>query len=111
MDRDELAAAASPQALVAHVRDQGRRHGGHGHGGHGDAMTSVREASYEGHDIVIRTTYEIEVDGRGLHGHMGVTSDGQVHYHAVPNLSFASAVDLVKQLVDTFPDDFGGEHR
>jgi len=108
MDRDELAAAASPQALVAHVTAQGRPHGGHGHG---HSMTSVREVSYEGHDIVIRTSYEIEVDGRPLHGHMGVTSDGQVHYHAVPNLSFASAVDLVKQLIDAFPDDFGGEHR
>jgi hypothetical protein len=111
MDRDELAAAASPQALVAHVRGQARPPGGHGHGGHGHGTTSVREVSYEGHDIVIRTTYEIEVDGRSLHGHMGVTNDGQVHYHAVPNLSFASAVDLVKQLIDTFPDDFAGGHR
>lgn len=112
MDRDELAAAASPQALVAHVTGQAGQHGGH-HGQHGQhhSMTSVREASYEGHDIVIRTTYEIEVDGRPLRGHLGVTSDGQVHYHAVPNLSFASAVDLVKQLIDAFPDDFRSEHR
>ena len=69
-------------------------------------MESTREATYHGHHIVIRTTYRIEVDGMPIEGHLGVTNDGQVHYHAVPNLSFASAVDLVKQLIDTFPEDF-----
>ena len=106
MRRDELAQAAGPEAIVARVT-------GHGAGlpqdqGHGHAMPmeSTREADYYGHHIVIRTTYHIEVDGTPIEGHLGVTDDGQVHYHAVPNLSFASAVDLVKQLIDTFPEDF-----
>jgi hypothetical protein len=73
------------------------------------AAESVREADYKGHHIVIRTTYRIEVDGVPLMGHMGVTDDGRVHYHPVPNASFASAVDLVKQLIDIFPDDFTGD--
>lgn len=73
------------------------------------ATESVREADYKGHHIVIRTTYRIEVDGVPLMGHMGVTDDGHVHYHPVPNASFASAVDLVKELIDVFPDDFTGE--
>ena len=73
---------------------------------------SVREADYRGHHILVRTQYEIEVDGRVVMGHLGVSNDGQVHYHPVPNLSFASAVDLVKQLIDVFPDDFGSSaHR
>ena len=73
---------------------------------------SVRVADYRGHHIVVRTHYEIEVDGRVVMGHMGVSNDGQVHYHPVPNLSFASAVDLVKQLIEIFPDDFGSRgHR
>ena len=67
---------------------------------------NVRQADYKGHHIVIRTQYQIEIDGKIIMGHMGVTNDGQVHYHPVPNLSFASAVDLVKQLIDIFPDDF-----
>jgi hypothetical protein len=74
-----------------------------------EAMGSVREADYKGHHIVIRTTYSIEVDGVPLMGHMGVTDDGHVHYHPVPNASFASAVDLVKELIDVFPDDFTGK--
>ena len=66
----------------------------------------VREAEYNGHKIVVKTTYRIEVDGTPVTGHMGVSNDGQVHYHAVPNMSFASAIDLVKMLIDTYPMDF-----
>jgi hypothetical protein len=108
MKRSELEQAATPEAVVRRVEELApqlpRQDHGHGHG-HGGTET-VREATYAGHHIVIRTTYQIEVDGMPIQGHMGVTNDGQVHYHAVPNLGFASAVDLVKQLIDTFPDDF-----
>jgi hypothetical protein len=109
MKRSELARAATAEAIVERVAEQGaqlpRQDQGHDHG-RGRPMESTREATYYGHHIVIRTTYHIEVDGMPIEGHLGVTNDGQVHYHAVPNLSFASAVDLVKQLIDTFPEDF-----
>ncbi|MCE3224688.1 MAG: hypothetical protein K0S58_2868 [Nitrospira sp.] len=72
---------------------------------HGEAET-VREAEYRGHHIVVRTRYDIEVDGRMVMGHMGVTNDGKVHYHPVPNMAFVSAIDMVKKLIDVFPDDF-----
>ena len=75
-------------------------------GHHHAASETIREADYEGHHIVVRTTYRIEVDGRPVTGHMGVTDDGNVHYHPIPNMSFASALDMVKQLIDVFPDDF-----
>ena len=90
--------AANVQKNAAAVRAAQR----HRHGG----SESVREADYKGHHILIRTTYEIEVDGRPVTGHMGVDNEGRVHYHPVPNASFSSAVDLVKQLIDVFPDDF-----
>jgi hypothetical protein len=109
MKRRELARAAGPEEIVERVTEQGSRPSpqDHGHnGGHGSPMESTREADYYGHHIVIRTTYHIEVDGTPIEGHLGVTDDGQVHYHAVPNLSFASAIDLVKLLIDTFPEDF-----
>jgi hypothetical protein len=79
---------------------------------HGHAvMPSVREDQYKGHHIKVRTTYDIRVDGVPVTGHLGVTNDGRVHYHPVPNVSFASAIDLVKQLIDLFPDDFFGDHQ
>jgi hypothetical protein len=37
---------------------------------------------------------------------MGVTNNGQVHYHPIPNLSFASAIDMVKAVIDVFPRGF-----
>jgi hypothetical protein len=107
MNRDELAPAAAPASLVdyiarhmSHLQQMEHPHDGHG------GSTSVRQATYRGHQIVIRTSYRIEVDGRPIDGHLAVTNDGRVHYHAIPNYRFASAVDLVRQLIDTFPDDF-----
>lgn len=113
MERDELVRATTPEALVDYLRqanvgtppaghDQGGDHGGGDHSG----GESVREATHRGHRIVVRTTYHIEIDGQPIEGHLGVTNDGTVHYHAIPNYSFASAVDLVRQLIDSFPDDF-----
>jgi hypothetical protein len=67
---------------------------------------SIREETYKGHHIVVRTSYQIEVDGTPITGHMGVSNNGQVHYHPIPNISFSSAVDMVKQIIDVFPDNF-----
>ena len=100
----------TPQSIAAYVRQNVelvKRAQKHRHG----EMDSVREADYAGHHIVVRTRYQVEVDGHMLMGHMGVTNDGQVHYHPVPNLAFGSAVDLVKRLIDIFPDDFAKKGR
>ena len=75
-------------------------------GGHGHGIETIREDDYKGHHIVVRTRYEIEVDGKPITGHMALTNDGRIHYHAVPNVSFPSAIALVRQLIDAFPDDF-----
>ena len=105
MELEDLAQAAQPDAVVGRLAEQRSELTEPGHE-HMSSMESVREATYRGHHIAIRTTYRIEVDGRPILGHMGVTNDGQVHYHPIPNLGFASAVELVKQLIDTFPEDF-----
>ncbi len=102
MKKTEFVQATDPQALV----DSVRRYTPPQHGHHGGAMENVRETTYRGHRIAVHTSYHIQVDGVTIEGHMGVTNDGQVHYHPVPNLSFGSAIDLVKQLIDIFPDDF-----
>lgn len=72
---------------------------------------SVRTAEYRGHHIIVKTRYAIEVDGRSVTGHLGLTNDGHVHYHPIPNLSFASAVDMVKAIIDVFPDRFQKKRR
>lgn len=77
----------------------------HDHGGDGSVET-LREDDYEGHHIVIRTTYKIEVDGETLMAPIGLDNDGNLHCHALPNYQFPSAVDMIRRLIDNFPDDF-----
>jgi hypothetical protein len=105
----------TPIADVRQYADEVERNRPHmGMAGHAHGVESVREDDYRGHHIVVRTRYAIEVDGRPVTGHLGVTNDGRVHYHAVPNLSFPSAIAMVRRLIDAFPDDFptdGGSHE
>ena len=46
-------------------------------------------------------------------GHLEVGNDGSVHYHAIPNQEFASAVDMVKRVIDLTPPTAlpGGGHH
>jgi hypothetical protein len=81
--------------------------GGHDHGGgHSHSMESVRTATHCGHEIVIKTCYEITVNGKPLDSHLSVNDDGSLHSHALPEYSFTSAVDVVKKIVESFPDEF-----
>jgi hypothetical protein len=66
---------------------------------------SVREIEHNGHKITIYTQYEIKIDGKPFSGHIYVDNSGKVSAHALPNYSFVSAVDLVKKMIDEFPDD------
>ena len=73
---------------------------------HHHKLESVREANHEGHHIVIRTKYTILVDDKPMVTPLHIANNGQLRCHALPNYSFPSAVDLVKQLIDVFPNDF-----
>ena len=66
----------------------------------------MRYASYKGHQIMVRTTYEITVDGRPFAIHVTVDNSGRVHYHGLPTRDFPSLIGLVQKAIDTFPEDF-----
>jgi len=110
MNPDELARAAHPKALSAYLvkRPMSMRHD---EGGHGEPIHSLREAEHAGHRIVIRTTYQVEIDGRVVDLPLGVDNDGHVHCHSLPNYQFNSAIDMVKQVLDTFPRDFSKSRK
>jgi hypothetical protein len=76
---------------------------GHHHAKH---LVSVRKAVHEGHRIEIRTTYEVRIDGRKVSLPLSVDSEGRVTRHSLPNYSFQSAIDLIKQVITAYPDDF-----
>jgi hypothetical protein len=73
---------------------------------HEGGQEVVREDDYKGHHIVVATKYNITVDGQEVTGHLMLTNEGQVQYHGLPNHSFDSTVELVRALIDNFPEDF-----
>ena len=81
--------------------------GGHGH----DHGSSVREEHHKGHHIVIKTHYEVTIDGKRFTAPLDVSNAGTVQYHGIPTMGFASALDLMKCIIDQFPEDFPGKAR
>ena len=96
----------TPQSIAAYVKTNAARVKKVQQMDHGDSVVT-RETDYRGHHIIVRTKYEVEIDGQPLMGHLGVNDLGSVHYHPIPNLSFGSALDMVKKIIDVFPDEFG----
>ena len=106
MDRPDLASAAQPDALRATLAAHADRLRPAAHSHSGGKGASVRSATYRGHEIVIRTTYEITVDGQPFEAGVIVDNSGCVHYHGLPTRDFSSTVSLVKKAIDFFPEDF-----
>jgi hypothetical protein len=107
MDRKSLAEAAEPKNLADYLARLPSAHPP-GHGGDGSVETR-REDEYKGHRITILTTYRIEVDGKVLQLPLGLDNNGCLHIHSLPNYEFGSAVDLVRRLIDIFPEEFTGQ--
>lgn len=72
---------------------------------HDHQPVSVRTAEHNGHTIQIETTYRILIDGEEFPDPIHVQDDGTVHYHGLPQYSSASAVDLLKVVVDKMADE------
>ena len=102
----DLRAAADPDAvrtaLAAHVDDLAMATAPH----HTAGLASVRHALHRDHEIEVRTTYTITVDGRPFDAHLTVDNTGRVHYHGLPTRDFASVIHLVAKAIDAFPEDF-----
>lgn len=103
MPLDKAEVKPTPKLIASYVKkNQAKARMGSMRG----PVESIREDDYKGHHIVIRTTYQITVDGRPVTGHIHLSNEGQVAYHGLPNMSFDSAVGLVQSLIDHFPQDF-----
>ncbi|WP_439674059.1 hypothetical protein [Embleya sp. MST-111070] len=100
MTHQDITAAAEPAVLAQYIADLPVPDLMPG------SMESVREDEFEGHRIVVTTTYEITVDDRPVTAHLMVSNNGEVHCHALPAYQFLSAVDTVKALIQYFPDEF-----
>lgn len=101
MNEQALIDASQPGVLSTYLSELPDAH----HHGSGPLET-VRSEEYRGHDIQVVTTYTIAVDGKEISVPLGVDNSGRLHCHALPNYEFESAVDMVKRLIDWFPEDF-----
>ncbi|MQA11767.1 MAG: hypothetical protein GEU98_25100 [Pseudonocardiaceae bacterium] len=110
MDRTQLKQAAQPDAVRAALGANSEEigHAADPHHPTGDAV-DVRTAHYKGHDIVVRTRYEITVDGQPFDIHLSVANSGRVHYHGLPSRDFGSVIDLVQKAIDVFGDEFAAD--
>jgi hypothetical protein len=61
---------------------------------------SVRRLTHDGHEIEVHTHYRVVIDGKEYPDPFHVMNDGTVTYHGLPQYQTASAVDLVKRIVD-----------
>jgi hypothetical protein len=103
MDPSKLKKAAMPKAMGAYLQKKAAA-GGHDHGAN---HPSVRSVDHNSHEIVIETSYRVKVDGKTVNIPLMVDESGNVHCHALPNYQFQSALDMVKAMIDVFPDQFG----
>lgn len=99
-------ALPTAESIAQYVKQNAPRSKKMGMTHHKGVQEVIREADYKDHHIVVRSTYHITVDKQEVTGHLMVTNSGQVQYHGLPNYTFDSAMDLVKSLVDNFPEDF-----
>ena len=78
-------------------------HGGHGHG-HGEDRAhghgGVRRFTHRGHEVEIATHYRVTIDGEPWDQHLAVLPDGSVTYHGLPQYATASAVELLRTVID-----------
>lgn len=79
------------------------------HQNHDHPLTSTRSLSHKGHHIEIVTTYEITIDGKKLRTHAMVDNEGKLWCHAIPYISFSSATEMVRNIIDYYIDVIGIE--
>lgn len=87
-------------------------HGGHEYfdgqdhsGGHDYLLEKVEEFEHEGHKVVVRTRYEIEIDGEPVKTHVSIRSDGRFFSHALPYFTFSSPRQMAEALAEYYAKD------
>jgi hypothetical protein len=107
MDTNRLGKAARPKSLGAYLAKIASRP----HHDHGGQVTSTRMAEHRGHQIALETIYRVKVDGKLAKIPLMVDDTGAVHCHSLPNYQFDSAMDMIKAIIDLFPDSFGAKRQ
>jgi hypothetical protein len=73
---------------------------------HESLARSTRVLEHQGSTITITTTYEVRIGERLLTLHMMVDEEGRLWSHLCPYLTFATAPELVRHLIERMPHLF-----
>ncbi|HKU44357.1 MAG TPA: hypothetical protein VJR89_39630 [Polyangiales bacterium] len=71
-------------------------------------VTSSRTIHAGGHEIEVRTTYEVRLDGQAVALNIMVDSDGRLWTHLCPYATFATAPELVEYVLEHAPEALVG---
>lgn len=71
----------------------------------------IRTARHGKFKIEIATRYAVQVNGRKVPMVIEVGPDGSVSCHDIPHYITASAVDLVKAVIDAYPERFASSAK
>ena len=82
---------------------------GMGHAHHGTVVHSSRQFEHAGHDVEIRATYRVLVNGVERQLQFSVGPDGKVTTHLRPYVAYDSLVEMVRDVIDNYPDSFSGD--
>lgn len=104
MDVKKLAKGATPAILGSYLKK--RAASSHGHSAHKQHSSSSRITTHNGHKIVLETIYRVTIDGKKYDLGLLADDQGNVHCHSLPNYQLQSALDMVRAIVEQFPDDF-----
>jgi hypothetical protein len=63
-------------------------------------VVTVRRDEYKGHEIEVRATCEVLVDGKPIASPILVDEDGLPHYRPLPHYSWPSAISMARQVID-----------
>ncbi len=85
-------------------------HEHHGHGHHGK-MKTKRTLEHLGNAIEIETTYAIKINGVVYKTHVMLGEDGGLTTHAIPYRIFQSMPDLIKALIELYPNEFNNHQN
>mgnify|MGYP001795039389 CR=1 FL=1 len=69
-------------------------------------MKTLRKINHLSNAIEIETTYKITINGVKYNTHIMLGNDGALTTHAIPYRTFESMTDLIKALIELYPDEF-----
>jgi len=75
---------------------------------HSGPVTGARHFQVGGRDLLVKTSYEVFLDGEAIAFHLMVNNEGRLWSHLCPYRTFATAPELISYILEHAPDALVG---